>query len=703
MGRRVFAGAALLVVTVASSALVLGLAGAARGTGWTVVGWNNLGMHCMDADFSVFSILPPYNTIQAHVLDPTGKLVTSGTGLTVTYEAVADPTGSINTTSAGKTDFWLHVKDLFGATLPVDAGLKGKKMPGAGNPPQPMTFDPALNWFLAEGIPITPYDDGGKKNPYPMMRIKVRDGSGGLLASTDIVLPVSDEMDCTACHASGSGAAAKPSSGWVFDPNPQRDYRRNILRLHDDRNLGTPAYTAALTAVGHNGAGLAQTAEVDGRPVLCAACHSSEALGTGGQPGVVPLTRAMHGRHASVLDPTNGLALDATANRSACYRCHPGSETRCLRGVMGAAVTADGSLSMQCQSCHGLMSAVASATRTGWLDEPSCGNCHTGTATKNSGQIRFTSALDASGNRRVPADPMFTTNANTPAPGTSLYRFSKGHGGLQCSACHGSTHAEYPAAHPNDNLQSLALQGHVGTIGECATCHNASPQTTNGGPHGMHPVGPAWVDTHADAAEGGRAACQACHGTDHRGSVLSRAFASRTLSTKFGTKALWRGFTVSCYLCHNGPSSESASPNHSPVVLSLTTMTPAGTPVAIALKATDPDGNALTLRIVTQPSGGVVGLTGTTATYYPASGFTGTDSFTYAAWDGSSDSNLGTVTVMVGSTPGPTPTPTPFATSTPTPGPTATPTPLPTATKTPVPPRTPTPAPTPTPRRRHDD
>jgi len=34
-------------------------------TNWTVVGWNNLGMHCMDADFSVFSILPPYNTVNA--------------------------------------------------------------------------------------------------------------------------------------------------------------------------------------------------------------------------------------------------------------------------------------------------------------------------------------------------------------------------------------------------------------------------------------------------------------------------------------------------------------------------------------------------------------------------------------------------------------------------------------------------------------
>ena len=42
-----------------------------------------------------------------------------------------------------------------------------------------------------------------------------------------------------------------------------------------------------------------------------------------------------------------------------------------------------------------------------------------------------------------------------------------------------------------------------------------------------------------------------------------------------------------------------------------------------------------------------VGLTGTTATYYPDRGYAGTDTFTFAAWDGETDSNLGTATVTV--------------------------------------------------------
>ena len=47
---------------VVAGVLVVLFAGPFRGlgagpTGWTVVAWNNLGMHCMDSDYSIFSIL----------------------------------------------------------------------------------------------------------------------------------------------------------------------------------------------------------------------------------------------------------------------------------------------------------------------------------------------------------------------------------------------------------------------------------------------------------------------------------------------------------------------------------------------------------------------------------------------------------------------------------------------------------------------
>ncbi len=676
----------------------------AAAANWKLVGWNNLGMHCMDADYQLFSILPPYNTIHAQLIDPQGTLITDPTtaGLRVTYEAVSDPTGSINTTSAGKTNFWDHTRQLFGAGAPTttNAGLAGKNMPGSGNVPQVMTWDPASKWFIAEGIPITPYDDAGHKNYYPMMRLVARDSSGSLLASLDIVLPVSDEMNCKGCHSSDSTSGAVPSSGWAHEADPERDFRLNVLRLHDDRNAYDPLYQNALAQAAYDPSGLEATAR-GGTSILCASCHLSEALPGSGRAGIKPLTQAIHSRHQWLDQGSSG--------RTACYQCHPGSATRCLRGAMGAAVAADGTLSMQCQSCHGTMAQVASPNRTGWLNEPSCQSCHSGTATNNNGQIRYTSIFDNAGQPRVAVNQTFATNSDTPAAGLNLYRFSTGHGGVKCEGCHGSTHAEFPALHPNDNIQSIEHQGHVGMLAECTSCHATQPNTVSGGPHGMHPVGSTWVQQHPNAVEsGGASQCQGCHGQDYRGTVLSRSQGDRMLSTEFGTKYLWRGFQVGCYTCHQGPSSENANPNRAAVVSNASISTPINTPAGLMLRAADADGNALTLRIVTQPSHGTVGLIGKQATFFPDAGFSGSDAFTFAAWDGSTDSNLGTVSVSVGGSAGPTATPTasvpPVATSTAT----AVRTPTRSTTASPTAPRTSTPTlrrtstpttPTVTPRR----
>ena len=97
---------------------------------WTLIGWNNLGMHCMDDDYSVFTILPPYNTVNSQLINEQGKLVLAPTGVTLTYEAVADLDGSINRTAAGKTNFWDYLQAAYGATLPMNAGLAGNAMPG---------------------------------------------------------------------------------------------------------------------------------------------------------------------------------------------------------------------------------------------------------------------------------------------------------------------------------------------------------------------------------------------------------------------------------------------------------------------------------------------------------------------------------------------------------------------------------------------
>jgi PKD repeat protein len=82
-------------------------------------------------------------------------------------------------------------------------------------------------------------------------------------------------------------------------------------------------------------------------------------------------------------------------------------------------------------------------------------------------------------------------------------------------------------------------------------------------------------------------------------------------------------------------------------VTSVTNNTLNSAPVSLTLPATDPNGNALTFRIVSQSTHGSTGVSNNIATYFPDPGFVGTDTFTFAANDTYADSNLGTGTVAV--------------------------------------------------------
>jgi hypothetical protein len=416
-----------------------------------------------------------------------------------------------------------------------------------------MVFNATNGWYEATGVPITPYDDRGVKNFYPTVKVVARDATGKVLASTTTVLPVSDEMTCAACHTSRPSSetnrarlAAKPVAGWVNDANLEIDWKKNILRLHDEKQAGNAKYAAAL--VSKNMPNGLYPAALAGTPTLCATCHASNALPGTGAAGISAMTSALHSKHSQVLDPTNLQALDANSNRTSCYMCHPGTATKCLRGAMGDAVDANGNSTMSCQSCHSTMAKVGDATRVGWLQEPNCQACHF------DGK-RTTTAVDAAGNLVKPADTRFATNPNTPAAGYSLFRFSKGHGGMQCEACHGATHAEYPSSQANDNLQSIGLQGYAGTVRECTVCHSNVPMTASGGPHGMHTIGATWVSRHGDmvGSAGGATQCAACHGADYRGSPLSQLKVARTYSVEGRTVNFVAGQNIGCYDCHNGP------------------------------------------------------------------------------------------------------------------------------------------------------
>jgi hypothetical protein len=474
-------------------------------------------------------------------------------GIVLTYEATPDETGSLNTLSSTKTNFWDWVQKLFGATPGLNRGLNLGD-PNTHNPtpsltPAAMSWDATAKWWRAEGLPITPYDDQGVKNYYPMVKVAAKDGAGNVLASTRVVLPVSDEMSCKSCHASSSGYnTARPAGGWVNEADVEKDWKKNILRLHDEKFPNAIA-DAGMQAT-YTGGTLSATVAA-GQPVLCAACHKSNALLTAQKSGIKSLTEALHGKHASVTFPGGVTILDSSIKRDACYLCHPGSNTKCLRGAMGNAVDANGTLLIDCQSCHGNMSLVGKPGREGWLDEPNCQNCHDRASAGATSFSRYNSVFSSGSTVRTTIDNRFATNPDTPMAGKSLYRFSTGHGGLQCEACHGATHAEYPSSHANDNAQSLALQGHIGTLNECTVCHSTMPTTRNGGPHGMHQTGQSWVSAHQSGAHSD---CAACHGTTSAGSPLAVAKAAISLSVKGVTKSFAAGTRITCWSCHNGPN-----------------------------------------------------------------------------------------------------------------------------------------------------
>jgi YVTN family beta-propeller protein len=92
--------------------------------------------------------------------------------------------------------------------------------------------------------------------------------------------------------------------------------------------------------------------------------------------------------------------------------------------------------------------------------------------------------------------------------------------------------------------------------------------------------------------------------------------------------------------------------NTPPVANNQSVTTNKNTPKPITLVATDPEGDPLTYSIVAGPSHGTLGtLTGATVTYTPASGYSGSDSFTFKANDGTADSNTATVSIKVNAPP----------------------------------------------------
>jgi hypothetical protein len=373
---------------------------------YVVLAWNDLGMHCLNPTYDKAVILPPYNTVWAQVIkrgDPP-RIVTSG--LTVKYRILN------NTYSYGKRSygqFWDNCPKLFGISLLADTGLNLED-PNLHNG---LTGTMLLkgDHFQVNGMPVTPVDDSGNWNPFQVAEIVVSDASSGAeIGRTQATVPTSDEINCSKCHGN--------------------DPLLDVLQKHDN-DQGTSL--------------------VANRPILCASCHGSPALGQTGQGSSGKyLSDAIHSFHSS--------------RGALCYDCHPGAVTKCSRST--AHTTADGN----CTACHGSLSEVGSSVhsgaRTPWVNEPKCSTCHTGVAEVDTG--------------------------------TTLYRNARGHGGVSCPACHQSPHAMVPSSQASDNYQAIQYQAKAKSIGVCSVCHGNSKGEGLG----------EFMEAHG----GGRAtACSVCH------------------------------------------------------------------------------------------------------------------------------------------------------------------------------------------------
>jgi len=88
-------------------------------TNFKVLANNDLGMHCVDDDFSVFSILPPYNTVNVQVVaqNPSGiPQLVGKDAVILRYSPILknEATGEwINSTSIGKSNFWNYLAPIF--------------------------------------------------------------------------------------------------------------------------------------------------------------------------------------------------------------------------------------------------------------------------------------------------------------------------------------------------------------------------------------------------------------------------------------------------------------------------------------------------------------------------------------------------------------------------------------------------------------
>lgn len=282
-----------------------------------ILGYNDLGMHCIQPDYSKFLILPPGNNIRVQVFKRGSDVELLTSGIKVKYKIN-------NQKNPSKySNFWDYAQK-YGYNVSEGVGITGNTLEGF------MELDVTKRYWEATAIPVIGIPGGeGATSPYQTATVTIFDETTNeiLTEFKNLVVPVSSEMNCDNCHG-------------------KQDTWSNILKAHDEEE-GTSLFKDTQKDILHR----------------CNECHEDPIFEAQGKKGLPSLSLAMHEFHADKV---------TTGNAPACYNCHPGTQTDCNRGVMKAN-------GKQCEDCHGDMTKVAESIKAGripWIQEPSCEMCH---------------------------------------------------------------------------------------------------------------------------------------------------------------------------------------------------------------------------------------------------------------------------------------------------------------------------------------
>ncbi len=406
--------------------------GGGTGNAYTLIAYNDLGMHCACPNEDQMIMLPPYNTIRAQLIKRGigGRPANITSGVTLSY--VSNENNEANLLQDAEYLKWLDNAQTYypgsGISRTNIVGLTGNKLNGN------MKVD-GNNW-LADGIPNYPAIDsngiydffGQKRNPYLTATVTAKDTTGKVLAQTTTVVPVSFGGCCN-CHY-------KLAQNVLGKPAPTQDEAFKVMCDAHLRDTGVNIYAM--------------------KPVRCGNCHADPAGGTTTNKNcTTTFSEALHLFHANsaLVKSTYSANID-----NDCYQCHPdATNVKCYRGVhQNKAFNA--SCNLWCSDCHGTI--LARKDRTDYTKPwnyaslPKCGTCHPNKESARS------------------------------APIFGLFLNSIGHKGvIDCLTCHGSPHAELPSTMSKDNAQAIRLQNDSRPIGVCDVCHDGKSTTWAQPPH----------------------------------------------------------------------------------------------------------------------------------------------------------------------------------------------------------------------------